>query len=214
MEKLEISEKRIEGEIVRRAEEERKLKEKINRMDRKMQDMEEENKKLKEQMRRLEVRAERSNEDVNVLKLEEVDRKKTLVLKNGRNWSKEERVGKWISRHIGEVDFELKKMEKGQQGIQWIVFKENFIKEYLWHKKDRINREGIYVIDEVLGNEERRQRWMEKEKERMERIEREERRRDARNQIQEDNSNGNTEHQPGDRSEICIEGEQTTGKGE
>ena len=38
-----------------------------------------------------------------MLKWEEVDKKKTLVLKNGRNWRKEEKVEKLVARHIGEV---------------------------------------------------------------------------------------------------------------
>ena len=37
-------------------------------------------------------------------------------------------------------------------------------REYLWHKRDKVNREGIFVIDEVLGNEERKQRWIERER--------------------------------------------------
>ena len=80
---------------------------------------------------------ERSSAEKDVLKWEEMDRKKTLVLKNGKNWSKEERVGKWLARHIGEVEFELKKMEKGQTGIQWIVFKESFVKEGVLMAQER-----------------------------------------------------------------------------
>ena len=179
MEKLNITEKRIEGEIGRRIEE-RKVRDKISRLDKRVQDLEEENRSWKEQVRRLEEKTERSSLEKDILKWEDVDRKRTLLLKNGRNWSREERVGKWIVRQIGEVEFELKKMEKGQAGIQWIVFKESFVKEYLWHKKDKINRERVYIIDEVLGNEERKQRWIEREREKAERIEKEERRRDTR----------------------------------
>ena len=69
--------------------------------------------------------------DKKMLKWEEVDRKKTLVLKNGRNWEKEKKVDKWVTRHIGEVEFEVKKMDKGQEGIHWTVFKEVFVTEYL-----------------------------------------------------------------------------------
>ena len=164
MDKLNILEKRIEGEIERRIEEERKVKDKINRLDKRVQELEEENRSWKEQVRRLEEKLERSSVEKDVLKWEDVDRRKTLVLKNGRNWSRDESVRKWIVRHMGEVEFELKKMEKGQTGIQWIFFKESFVKEYLWHKKDKINREGVYIIDEVLGNEEGKQRWIERKK--------------------------------------------------
>ena len=94
--------------------------------------------------------------------------KKILVLKNGRNWRKEERVDKWIVRHIGEVDYEVKRMDKGQEGINWIVFKEAFVKDYLWHWRDKVNREGIFTIDEILGTEERKRRWEERERERLE----------------------------------------------
>ena len=33
------------------------------------------------------------------------------------------------------------------------------MRDYLWHRKDRANEEGIYIIDEVLGTEERKRRW-------------------------------------------------------
>ena len=93
-------------------------------------------------------------------------------------------------RPIGEVEFEIQKMEKGQAGIQWIIFKEVFVKEYLWHRRDKVNREGVYVVDEILGNEERRQRWIEREKER---IEREKKRREIRDRKQDENSEARTE---------------------
>ena len=71
-------------------------------------------------------------------------------------------------------------MDKGQQGIHWIVFKETFIKDYLWHRRDKMNKEGIFTIDEVLGTEESKRRWEERERERLERLERDERRRGER----------------------------------
>ena len=40
-----------------------------------------------------------------------------------------------------------------------------------------MNREGIFTIDEVLGTEERKKRWEERERERLERLERDEERR-------------------------------------
>ena len=93
-------------------------------------------------------------------------------MKNGRNWRKEERVEKWIVRHIGEVEYEVKKMDRGQEGMHWIVFKETFVKDYLWHRRDKVNREEVYIIDEVLGTDERKRRWEERERERLERDER------------------------------------------
>ena len=52
------------------------------------------------------------------------------------------------------------------------------MKKYLW--SNRVNREGIYIVDEVLGAEERKKRWDDREKESLERIEKEERRREMR----------------------------------
>ena len=109
---MDILEKRIEGEIERRIIEERKVKDKITDMERKIQELEEENRKLKGSVKKMREDLDKVTVDKNVLKWEEVDRKKTLVLKNGRNWRKEERVDKWIARHIGEVEYEVKKWIK------------------------------------------------------------------------------------------------------
>ena len=141
--------------------------------------MEEENRSPKEKMKKLEEELEKTSLERDVLKWKEVDMKRTLVLKNGRNWRKEEKVTKWIAKHIGEVEFEMKKkMNRGQAGMQLIVFKEAFVKDYLWFRKDKVNTEGIYIVDEVLSPEEEKRD--EKEKERLERVEREERRRETR----------------------------------
>ena len=101
--------KRIEGEIERRIIDERKLRDKITDMERKIQELEEKNKKLKGSVKKMREDLDKVTVDKNVLKWEEVGRNKTLVLKNGRNWGKEERVDKWIARHIGEVEYEVKK---------------------------------------------------------------------------------------------------------
>ena len=47
-----------------------------------------------------------------VLKCKKVDRKKTFALKNRRNWKKEEENPKWITRHIGEMEFKVKKIDR------------------------------------------------------------------------------------------------------
>ena len=53
MEKVEMLEKRIEGEIERRVVEERKVKEKITKLERKTQELEEENQRLKENIKKM-----------------------------------------------------------------------------------------------------------------------------------------------------------------
>ena len=82
---MEILEKRIEGEIERRIIEERKLRDKITDLERNIQELEEEDKKLKGNVKKMREGLDKVTIDKNVLKWEEVDRKKTLVLKNGRN---------------------------------------------------------------------------------------------------------------------------------
>ena len=195
-------------EIKRRVVEERKIKERIVKLEKRTQELQDENQRLRGSIKKMKEDMERIGIDKNLLKWEEVDRKKTLVLKNGRNWRKEERVEKWVTRHIGEVDFEVKKMDKGQEGIQWIVFKETFVKDYLWYRRDKVNREGIFTIDEVLGTEERKKRWEERERERLERLERDERRRGERGSRPTEVTDGSetekaTSNQTGDGDEMA-----------
>ena len=86
------------------------------------------------------------------------------MLKNGRNWRKE-RVDKWVARHIGEVEFKVKKMDKGQEGIHWIVFKEMFVKDYLWHRRDKgTKKESSPLMKYLVPKREREGGKREKEK--------------------------------------------------
>ena len=67
------------------------------------------------------------------LKIEDVDKEKTLIIKRGWKWNGE-KVRDWLDAQIGKEEWETKPMENGI-GMMWLIFKDAFVQRYLGEKQ-------------------------------------------------------------------------------
>ena len=86
--------------------------------------------------------------DKKFLRVEDVDKDYTLVIKRGWKW-KNEKMRDWLNVQIGKEHWETKPIENGE-GMIWLIFKDKYVKNYLWIKADRVSEEGIFTLDEVF----------------------------------------------------------------
>ena len=150
--RVEELELRVQGDLERKIRWEEKLRKEFADQQEKYE------RKIKELNERVEL-AEKKIElkEKKFLKIEDVDKEKTLIIKRGWKWNGE-KVRDWLDAQIGKEEWESKPMENGI-GMMWLIFKDAFVQRYLWRKADRAAKEGIFILDEVLTAAQRKERW-------------------------------------------------------
>ena len=77
-----------------------------------------------------------------------IEKEKTLLIRKGRKNSKEEKIDSWIKRHAGEVEYKIAKLWTTETA-RWLIFKEKDDRDSMSIKEKKINKEDIYMIEEV-----------------------------------------------------------------
>ena len=141
-------------------------KEELKEESRKRQELERKIKNLESRLEMLEIEEDKRREK-EALRREEIDKDRTVVLKWGPKYNGMS-VAKWLENWLGKgkIEFKTAQMAGAAKRMQWLMFEEKFIKKFLLQKHEEIYKEGVYAVDEVLTQEERKERWFRQQEER------------------------------------------------